>query len=43
MGMDVVLRTLQKYGGDVLVKSQLGVGTVIELKLPKGSLPEVPQ
>ncbi|MFA6216369.1 MAG: ATP-binding protein [Candidatus Omnitrophota bacterium] len=42
MGMDVVLRIIQKYAGEIVVKSQLGKGTVIELKLPKSHRPSVP-
>ena len=34
VGMDVVIRTLQELGGDVQLRSELGAGTTIALRLP---------
>jgi len=34
VGMDVVVRTIQELGGDVQLRSQLGAGTTIALRLP---------
>ncbi|MFA5118908.1 MAG: ATP-binding protein [Candidatus Omnitrophota bacterium] len=43
MGMDVVLRTIQKHAGQIKVASRLGEGTAIELQLPKSHRVNVPQ
>jgi len=34
VGMDVVVRTIQELGGDVRLRSELGAGTTIALRLP---------
>ena len=34
VGMDVVIRTIQDLGGDIQLRTQLGAGTTIALRLP---------